>query len=123
VVTLHVPLTPLTRRMIGEAELGRMRRGAILIHTARGGVVEEQALYRALASRHLAGAAIDVFETEPLGPSPLRELDNVILTPHIAGITLEAAERIAERTLANVRGYLAGDTPRDVCGPEASFKP
>ena len=118
VVTLHVPLTPLTRHMIGEAQLARMRAGSILIHTARGGVVEEAALYRALAEGHLVAAAVDVFEQEPLGESPLRSLDNVILTSHIAGITHEASERIASRTLDNVLAYLAGRTPPDLVGPE-----
>jgi D-3-phosphoglycerate dehydrogenase len=119
VVTLHVPLTPLTRHRIGRRELALMRRGSILIHTARGGVVDEKALYEALASRHLAGAAVDVFEQEPLGDSPLRSLQNVILTPHIAGITYEASERIAGRTLRNVQAYLAGSAPPDLVNPGA----
>lgn len=113
-VTLHVPLTPLTRHMIGEAQLARMRRGSILIHTARGGVVDEAALYRSLAAQHLAGAAVDVFEEEPLGSSPLRSLENVILTPHIAGITCEASARIADRTLENILAYAGGRTPPDL---------
>ena len=108
VLTLHVPLTPRTRYLIGEAQLRRLRPGALLIHTARGGVVEEAALDRVLRDGHLAGAAVDVFEREPLGPSPLRDLDNVILTPHVAGITYQAAERIADRTLENVLAFLAG---------------
>jgi D-3-phosphoglycerate dehydrogenase len=117
VLSLHVPLTPLTRHMIGEAQLRRMKHGAILIHTARGGVADEAALCRALAGQHLAGAALDVFETEPLGPSRLRSLDNVILTPHVAGITYQAADRIGERTVANVLAYLAGSRPPDLLTP------
>src|SRR5712692_5774124 len=116
VLTLHVPLTPLTRHIIGAAQLARMRRGSILIHTARGGVVDEAALHRALETRHLAAAAIDVFEEEPLGSSPLRSLDNVILTPHIAGITHDSAERIAARTLSNIEAYLAGEPRRKAKG-------
>jgi phosphoglycerate dehydrogenase-like enzyme len=108
VLTLHVPLTPRTRYLIGETQLRRLRPGAVLIHTARGGVVEEAALERVLREGHLAGAAVDVFEREPLGPSPLRDLDNVILSPHVAGITYQAAERIADRTIENVRAFLAG---------------
>jgi D-3-phosphoglycerate dehydrogenase len=111
VVTLHVPLTPLTRHMINEQRLWQMKRGALLLHTARGGVVDEQALYRALAEGQLAGAAVDVFEREPLGESPLRSLEQVILTPHVAGITYEAADRIARLTLVNVDAYLAGEIP------------
>ncbi len=122
-VTLHVPLTPLTRRLIGEAQLGRMRPGSILVHTARGGVVEEGALYRALAEGHLSAAAVDVFEQEPLGPSPLRSLENVILTPHIAGITYGASDRIAERVHANVAAYRAGRVPPDLVNREALQHP
>ena len=118
-VTLHVPLTPLTRHMIGEAQLARMRRGAILVHTARGGVVDEAALYRSLTQEHLAAAGLDVFEQEPLGSSPLRSLDNVILTPHVAGITYQAAERIADRTWENVEAYLAGRRPVDLIRPHS----
>jgi len=111
VLSLHVPLTPLTRHMIGEAQLARLHPGSILIHTARGGVVDEQALCRALTHGPLAAAALDVFEQEPLGSSPLRTLENLILTPHIAGITYEAAERIADRSLNNVLAHLAGQPP------------
>jgi D-3-phosphoglycerate dehydrogenase len=117
IVTLHVPLTPLTRHLIGAVQLGRMPRGSLLVHTARGGVVDEAALYHALRTGHLAGAAVDVFEREPLGPSPLRGLDNVILTPHVAGITYEASDRIASRTLENVLAFLAGRTPPDLVSP------
>jgi D-3-phosphoglycerate dehydrogenase len=111
VVTLHVPLTDLTRRMIDERRLRRMKSGALLLQTARGGVVDEQALCQALVRGRLAGAAVDVFEQEPLGESPLRGLEQVILTPHVAGITYEAAERIARRTLDNLEAYLAGQGP------------
>jgi D-3-phosphoglycerate dehydrogenase len=111
IVTLHVPLTPLTKHMIGGPQFEGMKPGSILIHTARGGVVDEAALYRALAAKRLAAAAVDVFEQEPLGESPLRSLDNVILTPHIAGITGEASERIAQCTLANILAYQHGRTP------------
>ena len=117
VVSLHVPLTPLTRHMIGEAQLGRMKQDALLLHTARGGVVDEAALYRSLAGGHLAVAAVDVFEREPLGESPLRSLEQVILTPHVAGITYEAAERIARHTLASVEAYLRGERPLHLRNP------
>jgi D-3-phosphoglycerate dehydrogenase len=119
VVTLHVPLTPLTRHMISGPQLDRMKPGALLLHTARGGVVDEAALCRALASGRLAGAGVDVFEREPLEASPLRSLDSVILTPHVAGITYEAAACIARRTLANVEAYFAGGTPPDLLAPAA----
>jgi D-3-phosphoglycerate dehydrogenase len=98
-VTLHVPETPLTRGLIGERELGRMKSGAHLLNLSRGSVVDLAALARALASGHLAGAAADVFPAEPDGntdafATELRGLPNVILTPHVGGSTEEAQEAI-----------------------------
>ncbi|MCB9548501.1 MAG: phosphoglycerate dehydrogenase [Myxococcales bacterium] len=100
VVTLHVPATPDTRRMIGAAELGHMRPGAFLLNNARGSVVDVDALAEAISSKRLAGAAVDVFPREPSSneepfESPLRGLPNVILTPHIGGSTIEAQRDIA----------------------------
>ena len=100
VVTLHVPETPQTKGMMGKAQLVAMKPGSILINASRGTVVDIDALAEALRTEHLLGAAIDVFPTEPKSNteeflSPLREFDNVILTPHIGGSTLEAQENIA----------------------------
>lgn len=100
VVTLHVPETPQTRNMIGEAELATMRRGGFLVNASRGTVVDLDALERALDSGQIAGAALDVFPVEPKSNddefiSPLRRFDNVILTPHVGGSTQEAQENIA----------------------------
>jgi (S)-sulfolactate dehydrogenase len=95
-VTLHVPLTRETRHLLSAGRLARMKRGAVLVNTARGGVIDEAALAESLASRHLAGAALDVFETEPLpAGSPLAGLPNVVLTPHIAGVTHESNARVS----------------------------
>ncbi len=99
IVSLHVPETPETQWMIGKQELATMKRGSILINAARGSVVDIEALVAALGSKHLLGAAIDVFPVEPHSNndpfiSPLREFDNVILTPHIGGSTMEAQENI-----------------------------
>ena len=99
VVSLHVPQTPETKGMVGAAEIARMRPGALLINAARGNVVDLEALAAALTDGHLAGAAVDVFPTEPAGPdepleTPLRGLGNVILTPHIGGSTAEAQTHI-----------------------------
>lgn len=105
VITLHCPLTPETRGLIGAAELARMRKGAILINTARGGIVDEQALADALRSGHLGGAAVDVFTTEPIDESTaaiFRGVPNLILTPHIAGVTVECNARISTVTVDNV---------------------
>jgi (S)-sulfolactate dehydrogenase len=95
-VSLHVPLTNDTRRLIDAARIARMKRSAILINTARGGVVDEAALAAALKAGQLAGAALDVFENEPLAAaSPLAEAPNLILTPHVAGVTQEANTRVS----------------------------
>ena len=93
VLSLHVPLTPETRGSIGAAELSRMRREAILVNCARGGVVDEGALHAALTSGALRGAALDVFEREPPGEIPLLALPNVIATPHVGASTAEAQRR------------------------------
>ena len=105
VVSLHVPLTPQTRRLMDAARLARMKRGAILINTARGGLVDEDALAAMLHGGRLGGAALDVFDKEPLpAGSPLVGAPRLLLTPHIAGVTVEANERvsalIAERVAA-----------------------
>ena len=96
VVSVHVPLTGHTRHLIDTARLATMPKGAILINTARGGVVDDQALARALRDGHLGGAAVDVFEDEPLpAESAYRDVPNVVLTPHIAGITRESNARVS----------------------------
>ncbi len=105
VVSLHVPLNAQTRNLIDARRLATMRRDAILINTARGGVVDEAALAAALKAGRLGGAALDVFDAEPLPVgSPLADAPNLILTPHIAGVTLESNARvstmIAERVAA-----------------------
>ena len=85
-VSLHAPLTAETRHLIDARRLALMKPGAILVNTARGGLVDEAALVRALEEKRIGGAALDVFEVEPLPPdSPLRRLDQVVLTPHVAG--------------------------------------
>lgn len=118
ILTLHVPLTPSTERMIGERELALMKPGAILINTARGRVVDEGALVEALAAGRLAGAGLDVFEHEPLpAESPLRRLDNVILTPHIAFLTEESMDECTFTTIQNIERFAAG-RPENVVNPE-----
>jgi phosphoglycerate dehydrogenase-like enzyme len=112
VVTLHVPLLPATRGLLGEAELRRMPRGALLVNAARGGVVDEQALARALAGGHLAGAAVDVYAAEPPpADSPLLSLppdvaERVLFTPHIAGVAYEAAQALYTQAWENVHRVL-----------------
>lgn len=104
VVSLHVPLLPSTRGLLDAARLQAMKPGAVLINTSRGGIVDEPALAAALRAGHLGGAALDVFDVEPLPPSPhFQDCPNLLLTPHIAGVTVESNERvsslIAERVL------------------------
>ena len=96
VLSLHVPLVDSTRGLLDAARLATMKRGAVLINTARGGIVDEQALAAALRSGHLGGAAIDVFGTEPLPAAPHFEgCPNLVLTPHIAGVSTESNERVS----------------------------
>ncbi len=111
VVTLHVPDTPSTRGMIGAAEIGRMKRGAYLINNARGSVLDLDAVAEALRTGQLAGAAVDVFPVEPGSAgeafsTPLQGVDNVILTPHVGGSTVEAQERIGEEVARKLLGFL-----------------
>jgi (S)-sulfolactate dehydrogenase len=106
-VSLHVPLTASTRNLIDAAALERLRPGAVLVNAARGGVVDEAALAAALRSGRLSGAMLDVFEHEPLPRgSPLANAPNLILTPHIAGVTEESNARVSAVTAANVRRVL-----------------
>ncbi len=118
ILTLHVALTPSTERMIGERELALLKPGAILINTARGRVVDEGALVEALRTGRIAGAGLDVFEHEPLpAESPLRQLDNVILTPHIAFLTEESMDECTFITIRNIEQFTAGH-PENVVNPE-----
>ncbi|MFD9689838.1 NAD(P)-dependent oxidoreductase [Kitasatospora sp. NPDC059088] len=111
VVSLHVPLTPDTRGLIGRAELARMRPGSILLNTARGGIVDEQALADALRdpAHPLAAAAVDTFAHEHAAfASPLSGLPNALLTPHVAGMTRSAMAEAALRCADHVAALLAG---------------
>jgi (S)-sulfolactate dehydrogenase len=96
IVSLHVPLVEATRGLLDGERLARMKKGAVLVNTARGGIVDEAALAKALHEGHLGGAALDVFESEPLpAGGPLADAPNLILTPHIAGVTAESNERVS----------------------------
>lgn len=127
VVSLHVPDLPATRWMIGEKEIAAMKQGAILINAARGSVVEIEPLAEAIKAGKLNGAAIDVFLVEPKGndeefQSPLRGLDNVILTPHIGGSTLEAQENIGIEVAEKLITYSDnGTTVTSVNFPEVAL--
>ncbi len=127
VVTLHVPETPATRMMFGAPQIARMRPGAHLINASRGSVVDIDALAEALRSGHLAGAAVDVFPTEPKGnddafESPLLGLHNALLTPHVGGSTLEAQDNIGIEVAAKLVRYSDnGSTLSAVNFPEVTL--
>ena len=118
-VSLHTPLTDVTRHLIGTAQLARMRSDAILVNTSRGGVVDVDALVAALRTGAILGAAIDVHETEPLPVGhPLTGFDSVVLTPHLAWYTEESYDELKRRTIGNVLEVCAGRRPRDIVNPE-----
>ncbi len=110
-VSLHCPLTPETRGLIDDAALARMKPTAYLINTARGPIVEEAALVRALREGRIAGAGLDVFETEPRPDNPFVDFPNVILTSHLGGATRQASDRSLELALLNITQVLRGQPP------------
>ncbi len=119
VVSLYASLTPDTRGMIGAREIALMKPTAFLVNIARGELVDEAALTDALRERRIAGAGLDVFETEPLLDSPLFALDNVVLTPHQAGLAAGAKAAAALRAVNNALAALEGRMPPDAINPEA----
>jgi phosphoglycerate dehydrogenase-like enzyme len=119
VVSLHAPLLPSTHQLIGRRELGLMRPNAILVNTARGGVVDEVALIEALEAGRIRGAGLDVFDQEPPRSQRLLALRNVVLSPHVGGISERSVAEMTRRATASVLDVLQGRTPRDVANPEA----
>jgi glyoxylate reductase len=111
VVSLHVPLTPDTRHLIGQPELARMKRTAYLINTTRGPVVDEAALAWALKNRLIAGAALDVYEREPEVHADLLTLENVVLVPHLGSATIETRTAMADLAARNAIAVLSGEPP------------
>jgi phosphoglycerate dehydrogenase-like enzyme len=115
VVTLHVPLLASTKRMIGAAQLVRMKSSAILINTCRGDVVDEAALIEALQNKTIRGAGLDVFDREPVQQgNPLLQMSNVMLSAHIAGTTYDTFFRRAEFAFENIQGIWQGNAPMAV---------
>lgn len=110
-ISLHVPLTEGTRNLIGEDEFARMRPGTVLVNASRGRVVDEPALIAALESGHLGGAVLDVFADEPSVPETLREMPQVLLSPHVAGGTHRTREEGRLTAFRNVAAVLKGDAP------------
>jgi len=105
-ITLHTPLTEKTRNVIDGAAIAQMKRGVRIVNCARGGLIDEAAIYDALKSGHVAGAAFDVFSEEPPPPSPLFELPNVVCTPHLGAATTEAQEKVALQIAEQISDYL-----------------
>jgi D-3-phosphoglycerate dehydrogenase len=123
IVVLCCPLTPETRGLISRERIARMKPDAVLVNVARGPVVDETALVEALQQGRIAGAALDVFDIQPL-PSdhPLFALDNVVLTPHLAGITRESMLRMGVGAAEEAVRVLAGGLPKNFCNPEAEVR-
>jgi D-3-phosphoglycerate dehydrogenase len=118
ILSVHCPLNASTRHLLGQRELRLMKPTAFLINTARGPIVDQAALVEALADARLAGAGLDVFETEPLpADDPLRKLDNVILTPHSASWSVESSEECRRIAVEHVVTVLRGGVPSDVVNP------
>jgi len=117
-VSIHTPLTPSTRGMIGPRQFDLMKRSAFLVNASRGPVVNEAALVEALQEKRIAGAALDVFEKEPPDrDNPLLKMDNVILLPHMGGASHESMERMATHSAAEVLAVLRGERPKYLLNP------
>ena len=113
-ITIHCPKNAETTNLFDAARLGRMKRGAYIVNTARGGIINERALCDALGAGKIAGAGIDVFEREPApGDHPLLKLPNVIVAPHLAGVTVESLDRMAIATVRNILSVLDGKPIRE----------
>jgi phosphoglycerate dehydrogenase-like enzyme len=120
-VTLHAPLLPSTHHMVNESVLRSMKPSAVLVNTARGPLVDEAALATALSEGWIAGAALDVFETEPLpSDSPLLGLLNITLTQHVAGVTWESMRAMTAMAVESVAAVLRGQTPPTAVNPDAA---
>ena len=119
-VSLHVPLTANTRGLINAEKLGLMKKSAFLINNSRGPVVDEKALYAALTTGKIAGAALDVFASEPTpADNPLLTLDNVVVAPHISSASHATRSKMAEMVAENIVAFFAGKEPPDLLNPEA----
>lgn len=117
-VSIHAAMRPETHHLIGERELGLMKPTAILVNTARGPIVDEAALARALADKRIAGAGLDVFENEPLVHPDLIKLDNVVMVPHLGSGVFEVRETMANEVVDNILAVLDGKRPPNCANPE-----
>jgi len=123
VVSLHAALTKENEHIIDEKAISLMKRGAILVNTARGALVDESALCQALSNGRIAGAALDVFDEEPINrDNPLLRLENVVLTPHIGGVTIERKQTQITACAKEIHRFLTGKIPENVVNPQVLKK-
>ncbi|MDG3011082.1 phosphoglycerate dehydrogenase [Rhodococcus sp. D2-41] len=118
-ISVHLPKTPETKGLIGKEQLARTKKGVIIVNAARGGLIDEQALYDAIKSGHVRGAGLDVFSSEPCTDSPLFELPQVVVTPHLGASTSEAQDRAGTDVAASVKLALAGEFVPDAVNVQA----
>ncbi len=123
IVTIHTPLTPQTKEMLGKDELTKMKKGAFLINCARGGIVNEDALFEVLSAGKIAGAALDVYSIEPPTGSKLLTLQNIILTPHLGATTTEAQEDVGSEIAEQVIAYLKDNVIKNAVNMPAKLDP
>ena len=121
-VSLHSPLNAETRHQIGPSEIGLMKKSAFIINTARGAIIDEAALVRALKGRKIAGAGLDVFEHEPKVHAELKRLKNVVLVPHLGSATAEVREEMANIVVDNIGALLGGRVPPNCVNPQVLGK-
>jgi phosphoglycerate dehydrogenase-like enzyme len=123
ILTTHTPLTPETHGMINDKTLGLMKKGAIYINTSRGPVQQERALFEALTRGHLAAAGLDVFEEEPSSTdNPLFNMDNVVVSSHVAGVTKEASRQASMQVTGEMLRVLRGEMPDVLVNPEVKAR-
>jgi glyoxylate reductase len=113
IVSINCPHTPATYHLLSPRRLKLLRPHAFIVNTSRGHVIDEDALVRGLASREIAGVGLDVYEHEPAVPPKLRELDNVVLLPHMGSATLEGRIAMGEKVIINIKTYVDGHRPPD----------
>ncbi len=121
-VSIHTPLTGDTRHMLGEEQFKKMKRNCILVNTARGPIIDEKAMVKALKEGWIAGAGLDVYENEPYITQELLDMDNVVLEPHIGSATYEAREKMAEMVVNDCLAVLNGNKPVNLVNPEVYEK-
>ena len=121
-ISIHIPLSPTTRRLIAERELWLMKKEAFLLNISRGDIVDEEALYQVLQEGRIRGAALDVYSSEPPRESPLVKLDNVISTPHMGGYTFEALRETGMICARGIVEVLEGRQPQFIANPEIMKK-